>query len=152
MAGEFIKVGIVGGTGYTGVELLRLLVQHPRCELTVITSRTEAGMAVADMFPNLRGRVSLKFTEPARDALSACELVFFANAGTGATNLRTTQAATGGGRAAVRQSGIDSSFGIQAAVQVNRTTENRMHLGKEISAAFAAAPAGTAAGGWLLRR
>lgn len=78
MAGEFIKVGIVGGTGYTGVELLRLLVQHPRCEITVITSRTEAGMPVADMFPNLRGRVSLKFTEPDRDALSACELVFFA--------------------------------------------------------------------------
>jgi N-acetyl-gamma-glutamyl-phosphate reductase len=78
MAKETIRVGIVGGTGYTGVELLRLLAQHPRSELAVITSRKEAGMPVADMFPNLRGRVSLKFTEPSRDALTACDVVFFA--------------------------------------------------------------------------
>ena len=78
MAQETIKVGIVGGTGYTGVELLRLLVQHPQCELAVITSRKEAGTAVADMFQNLRGRVTLNFTEPSREALSACDIVFFA--------------------------------------------------------------------------
>ena len=78
MANTIIKVGIVGGTGYTGVELLRLLVQHPRCELAVITSRKEAGMPVADMFPNLRGRVALNFSEPSRAALSACDVVFFA--------------------------------------------------------------------------
>jgi N-acetyl-gamma-glutamyl-phosphate reductase len=78
MARDSIKVGIVGGTGYTGVELLRLLAQHPHSELAVITSRTEAGLAVADMFPNLRGRVRLKFTEPSREALSACDVVFFA--------------------------------------------------------------------------
>jgi N-acetyl-gamma-glutamyl-phosphate reductase len=73
-----IKVGIVGGTGYTGVELLRLLVQHPRCELCVITSRKEAGMRVDEMFPNLRGRTDKKFTEPSAAALAACDLVFFA--------------------------------------------------------------------------
>ena len=78
MAKETVKVGIVGGTGYTGVELLRLLAQHPRAELKVITSRKEAGMPVADMFPNLRGWVDLKFTEPSRDALSACDVVFYA--------------------------------------------------------------------------
>ena len=78
MAKEVIKVGIVGGTGYTGVELLRLLVQHPRCELAVITSRKEAGTPVAGMFPNLRGRVDLQFTEPSREALTACDVVFFA--------------------------------------------------------------------------
>ena len=78
MAKESLRVGIVGGTGYTGVELLRLLAQHPRCELAVITSRKEAGTQVADMFPNLRGRVTLKFTEPSREALSACDTVFFA--------------------------------------------------------------------------
>lgn len=78
MATESIKVGIVGGTGYTGVELLRLLVQHPRCELKVITSRKEAGTPVTDMFPNLRGRVALAFTEPSREALCACDVVFFA--------------------------------------------------------------------------
>jgi N-acetyl-gamma-glutamyl-phosphate reductase len=78
MAKHTIKVGIVGGTGYTGVELLRLLAQHPYCELSVITSRKESGMPVADMFPNLRGRVGLKFTEPSREALARCDLVFFA--------------------------------------------------------------------------
>ena len=54
-----IKVGIVGGTGYTGVELLRLLAQHPNAELHAITSRGEAGTAVSDMFPSLRGRYDL---------------------------------------------------------------------------------------------
>lgn len=78
MAKEVLKVGIVGGTGYTGVELLRLLVQHPGCELAVITSRKEAGTPVASMFPNLRGRVALQFTEPSRATLSACDVVFFA--------------------------------------------------------------------------
>lgn len=73
-----IKVGIVGGTGYTGVELLRLLVQHPQVELAAITSRGEAGTAVADMFPSLRGRVSLKFSDPKDAPLGACDVVFFA--------------------------------------------------------------------------
>ena len=73
-----IKVGIVGGTGYTGVELLRLLAQHPEVELTAITSRAEAGSAVADMFPSLRGRVALKFSDPATAPLKDCQIVFFA--------------------------------------------------------------------------
>jgi len=78
MTQKTIRVGIVGGTGYTGVELLRLLAQHPHCELRAITSRKEAGMAVADMFSNLRGRVSLRFTEPAAAGLEQCDVVFFA--------------------------------------------------------------------------
>lgn len=73
-----LKVGIVGGTGYTGVELLRLLAQHPGVELTAITSRTEAGMPVAKMFPNLRGHVDLAFSEPSIEVLGACDVVFFA--------------------------------------------------------------------------
>jgi N-acetyl-gamma-glutamyl-phosphate reductase len=73
-----IKVGIVGGTGYTGVELLRLLSQHPQAELAVITSRKETGMPVAEMFPSLRGRVSLAFTDPAQAPLAQCDVVFFA--------------------------------------------------------------------------
>lgn len=73
-----IKVGIVGGTGYTGVELLRILAQHPEVELQAITSRKEAGMPVCDMYPSLRGRVSLKFVEPAAAGLSSCDVVFFA--------------------------------------------------------------------------
>ncbi|MEW6293005.1 MAG: N-acetyl-gamma-glutamyl-phosphate reductase [Pseudomonadota bacterium] len=73
-----IRVGIVGGTGYTGVELLRLLAQHPEVELTAITSRAEAGSAVSDMFPSLRGRVGLRFSDPAAAPLNECQIVFFA--------------------------------------------------------------------------
>src|SRR5919106_1503202 len=73
-----IKAGIVGGTGYTGVELLRLLAQHPDVELKAITSRKEAGAPVASMFPSLRGRVDLAFTEPGAASLRGCDVVFFA--------------------------------------------------------------------------
>jgi N-acetyl-gamma-glutamyl-phosphate reductase len=73
-----VKAGIVGGTGYTGMELLRLLAQHPDVELRAITSRKEAGSAVAAMFPGLRGHVDLKFTEPSPNALRGCDVVFFA--------------------------------------------------------------------------
>lgn len=73
-----IKVGIVGGTGYTGVELLRLLANHPEVEVSVITSRSEEGMHIADMFPNLRGHFDLRFTVPDTESLSACDVVFFA--------------------------------------------------------------------------
>ena len=73
-----IKVGIVGGTGYTGVELLRLLATHPQVELTAITSRKEDGMPVADMFPSLRGFVKLAFSAPEKARLTDCDVVFFA--------------------------------------------------------------------------
>jgi N-acetyl-gamma-glutamyl-phosphate reductase len=73
-----IKAGIVGGTGYTGVELLRLLAQHPQVELKAITSRKEAGTPVAQMFPSLRRRVELAFVEPNARALAGCDVVFFA--------------------------------------------------------------------------
>jgi N-acetyl-gamma-glutamyl-phosphate reductase len=73
-----IKAGIVGGTGYTGVELLRLLAQHPEVELRTITSRKEAGTPVSAMFPSLRRRVDLAFSEPDAKALRGCDVVFFA--------------------------------------------------------------------------
>ena len=73
-----IKAGIVGGTGYTGVELLRLLAHHPDVELQAITSRKEAGTKVAAIFPGLRGHVDLAFTEPGAERLRGCDVVFFA--------------------------------------------------------------------------
>ncbi|MDO5681036.1 MAG: N-acetyl-gamma-glutamyl-phosphate reductase [Pelistega sp.] len=73
-----IKVGIVGGTGYTGVELLRLLSTHPRVKLHAITSRKEDGMPVAEMYPNLRGHVDIAFSSPEKAALNECDVVFFA--------------------------------------------------------------------------
>jgi N-acetyl-gamma-glutamyl-phosphate reductase len=73
-----IKAGIVGGTGYTGVELLRLLAQHPEVEIAAITSRKEAGMKVWEMFPSLRGRLDLAFSTPDEAPLKSCDVVFFA--------------------------------------------------------------------------
>src|SRR6266850_1896332 len=67
-----IKVGVVGGTGYTGVELLRLLAAHPQVQVAAITSRAEAGVRVADHFPSLRGRYDLAFTDPAVAPLKGC--------------------------------------------------------------------------------
>ncbi|MDO9365560.1 MAG: N-acetyl-gamma-glutamyl-phosphate reductase [Methylotenera sp.] len=78
MTAKKLKVGIVGGTGYTGVELLRLLSVHPNVMLTAITSRGDAGSAVADMFPSLRGYVDLAFSDPVQANLSECDVVFFA--------------------------------------------------------------------------
>ncbi len=73
-----IRVGIVGGTGYTGVELLRLLAQHPEVQIVAITSRGDAGTAVSSMFPSLRRRLRLRFEDPASANLKACDVVFFA--------------------------------------------------------------------------
>ena len=73
-----VKIGIVGGTGYTGVELLRLLATHPHAELVQITSRAEAGRQVSDLYGSLRGHFDLAFSEPDPAALAACDLVFFA--------------------------------------------------------------------------
>ena len=73
-----IKVGIVGGTGYSGVELLRLLAQHPGAEIVAITSRGDAGTPVSTLFPCLRKRVDLAFEDPAVANLKACDVVFFA--------------------------------------------------------------------------
>jgi N-acetyl-gamma-glutamyl-phosphate reductase len=73
-----IKVGVVGGTGYTGVELLRILAGHSQVQVTAITSRAEAGVKVADYFPSLRGRYDLAFSDPASAPLKGCDCVFFA--------------------------------------------------------------------------
>jgi len=73
-----IKIGIVGGTGYTGIELLRILAQHPQAQLVAITSRKEAGSRVAEFFPSLRGILDLAFSDPTKTDLSKCDVVFFA--------------------------------------------------------------------------
>ncbi|HXR58271.1 MAG TPA: N-acetyl-gamma-glutamyl-phosphate reductase [Burkholderiales bacterium] len=72
-----IRAGVVGGTGYSGVELMRLLARHPQVELAVATSRQETGKAVSAVFPSLRGRVGLAFTKPDDPALRQCDVVFF---------------------------------------------------------------------------
>ena len=73
-----IKVGIVGGTGYTGVELLRIFATHPQAKVQAVTSRKEDGMPVAEMYPSLRGRVDVAFSSPDKARLTDCDVVFFA--------------------------------------------------------------------------
>ena len=73
-----IDVGVVGGTGYTGVEVLRLLALHKHVNVKVVTSRSDAGVKVSDAFPNLRGHFDVAFEEPSLSSLSTCDLVFFA--------------------------------------------------------------------------
>ncbi len=78
-----MKIGIIGATGYTGVELLRLLAQHPaRPEVAVITSRQEEGKALAAVFPALSGVANydgLKYEAPeAADLAGRAELFFLA--------------------------------------------------------------------------
>jgi len=73
-----VKIGIVGGTGYTGVELLRLLALHEEADVVLITSRAECGRRVDDLFANLRGHYELAFSNPDVRELAACDIVFFA--------------------------------------------------------------------------
>lgn len=73
-----IRAGIVGGTGYTGVELLRILALHPQIEVSVVTSRTDAGLRVDQLYPSLRGYCDVKFSLPELDNLKDCDVVFFA--------------------------------------------------------------------------
>lgn len=90
-----IKIGIVGGTGYTGVELIRLLLAHPQADIRVITSRSEAGRPVAELFAGLRDHVDLEFSEPGVDSYRDCDLVFFATPNT--TAMAQAEALLGAG-------------------------------------------------------
>ncbi len=73
-----VEVGIVGGTGYTGAELLRLLARHPSARVRLLTSRQEAGKRADALFPQLRGSCDVAFSEPDPEALASCQAVFFA--------------------------------------------------------------------------
>lgn len=76
-----ISAAIVGGTGYTGIELIRLLSAHPKVSLDLLTSRSEAGTRADEIFPSLRGISDIVFSDLGDDTLSAlqqCDVVFFA--------------------------------------------------------------------------
>lgn len=77
MAGKQ-RVGVVGGTGYAGAELLRLLAVHPEVELVAVTGRRQVGAPVTDAYPQLRGKVDLQFSTPEQARLEQCDVVFFA--------------------------------------------------------------------------
>ncbi len=68
-----IKTAIVGASGYTGMELLRLLLGHPGVELVAVTSRQEAGKSLGEVFPRFRGApgAELSFMAPDPDAIAA---------------------------------------------------------------------------------
>lgn len=105
-----IRAGIVGGTGYTGVELLRLLHRHAGVQVELVTSRTEAGRPIADLFPSLRGRVDLEYCEPTTDMLSRCDVVFFAT-----PNLTAMDSVPGLLAAGVRVVDLSADFRLRDA-------------------------------------
>ena len=107
-----VKVGIVGGTGYTGIELLRILARHPQAELAVITSRKEAGVPVAKFFPSLRGAVSLEFSDPSKGDLGRCDVVFFATPNAVAMSEARTLVEAG-----VRVVDLSADFRIRAVTE-----------------------------------
>lgn len=73
-----IKVGIVGATGYTGLELLRLLIMHPNVKLQIITSRKKSGIPITEIYPSLRGRIDIVFSILEEATLLNCDIIFFA--------------------------------------------------------------------------
>jgi N-acetyl-gamma-glutamyl-phosphate reductase len=107
-----VKVGIVGGTGYTGVELLRLLATHEQVEVVAITSRAECGRRVDELFPNLRGHYQLVFSEPEVTGLAACDVVFFATPHNVAMNLVPELLAAG-----TRVIDLSADYRLRDAVQ-----------------------------------
>ena len=107
-----VKVGIVGGTGYTGVELLRLLATHEQVEVVAITSRAECGRRVDELFPNLRGHYQLVFSEPEVTELAACDVVFFATPHNVAMNLVPELLAAG-----TRVIDLSADYRLRDAVQ-----------------------------------
>jgi N-acetyl-gamma-glutamyl-phosphate/LysW-gamma-L-alpha-aminoadipyl-6-phosphate reductase len=83
-----LRIGIVGGTGYVGSELLRLLLLHPQAEVTTVTSRQSAGEFVFNVHPNLRGLTQLKFVPlDIAELQKNCDLVFTATPHGGSVNL-----------------------------------------------------------------
>jgi N-acetyl-gamma-glutamyl-phosphate/LysW-gamma-L-alpha-aminoadipyl-6-phosphate reductase len=83
-----MRIGIIGGTGYVGGELLRLLLLHPQAEVTMVTSRQSAGEYVFNVHPNLRGITQLKFVPMDIGELQKnCDLVFTATPHGGSVNL-----------------------------------------------------------------
>jgi N-acetyl-gamma-glutamyl-phosphate/LysW-gamma-L-alpha-aminoadipyl-6-phosphate reductase len=83
-----LKIGIIGGTGYVGGELLRLLLLHPQAEVTMVTSRQSAGEYVFNVHPNLRGLTQLKFVlQDMNELQKNCNLIFTATPHGGSVNL-----------------------------------------------------------------
>src|SRR5438094_4342234 len=66
-----IKVAILGGSGYTGAELLKILLRHPHDEVVAVTSRKAETPAVAEMHPSLLGRIDLRAEPFDADRLAA---------------------------------------------------------------------------------
>ncbi len=110
-----VSVGIVGATGYTGVELLRLLLKHPQVSIRLVTSRKEAGVALADVYPNLRGHTALRFTDADVAALAECDVVFFATPSAVAMHMAPALLQAG-----VRVIDLSADFRLRSAAEWER--------------------------------
>ena len=109
------SIGVVGGTGYTGVELLRLLAAHPRATLSCVSSRSAAGKRVSDVFPSLRRVVDMEFVDPSSSALRQCGLVFFATPNGTAMRMAPSLLEAG-----VRVVDLAADFRLSSATQWSR--------------------------------
>ncbi len=83
-----VRIGIIGGTGYVGGELLRILLLHPQVEVTMVTSRQSAGEYIFNVHPNLRGLTQLKFVpQDTAELQKSCDLIFTATPHGGSQHL-----------------------------------------------------------------
>lgn len=110
-----IRAGVVGGSGYTGLELLRILLRHPQVAVSAVTSRAELGQAVADLHPSLRGHCALDFIDPEDVRLRDCDVVFFATPN--GTAMRQVPALLAAG---VRVIDLAADFRLQDAAEWQR--------------------------------
>jgi len=81
-----VKVAIAGASGYTGLELLRLLIKHPAVKITIVTSEKYQGQMLADVFPSFSGFLDLQFTPLTADIAADCDILFLALPHTTALN------------------------------------------------------------------
>jgi N-acetyl-gamma-glutamyl-phosphate reductase len=73
-----IKVGILGASGYTGLELIRILLKHPKIKISAITSEKYSGINAGDAFPFIKGYLDLKYEALSQESSGKCDFIFSA--------------------------------------------------------------------------
>ena len=114
-----IRVGLVGVTGYTGMELARLLTGHPNMKLTAATSRTEAGKRLGDLYPFLNGLpgADVILIEPEPELIAKeCDLAFLAVPHTAATEMAAALVERG-----LKVVDLSADFRLKSAETYERT-------------------------------
>ena len=82
-----LVAGIIGAAGYAGAELVRILSRHPEFDLRVITSSTDEGLPISELYPAFTGVCDLEFEAHNTASLADCDVVFMATPHTAAMTL-----------------------------------------------------------------